>query len=113
METNLNPNLNKQPPNRLVSTYANDPEIRDLVLEFVREMPQRVRLANEAFMRGDLLRLQFWAHQMKGGAGGYGFLEISKKSADLETAITTNQPAEKIFLALLIVTNLCNRASVD
>jgi len=113
VETNLDPNLNKQPSNRLVSTYSNDPEIRDLVLEFVYEMPQRVRLANEAFMRGDLLRLQFWAHQMKGGAGGYGFSEISEKAANLETAITTNQPTEKIFSALLIVTNLCNRVSVD
>lgn len=113
MEINLGSNLNKQPPNRLVSTHANDPEIRDLVLEFVREMPQRVRLANEAFMRGDLLRLQFWAHQMKGGAGGYGFSEISKKATNLETAITTKQPAEKIFLALLMVTNLCDRASAD
>ena len=113
METDRKPNLNKQPPNRLVSTYSNDPEIRDLVLEFVGEMPHRVRLANEAFMRGDLLRLLFWAHQMKGGAGGYGFLEISDRAADLETAITTKQSAEKIFLALLQVTNLCDRASVD
>ena len=113
METNLDPNPNKQPPNRLVSTYSNDPEIRDLVFEFVREMPQRIRLANDAFMGGDLLRLQFWAHQMKGGAGGYGFSDISQKAANLETAITTNQPAEKTFLALLVVTNLCDRASAD
>jgi hypothetical protein len=50
---------------------------------------------------------------MKGGAGGYGFLEISDRAADLETAITTNQSAEQIFLALLRVTDLCDRASVD
>jgi HPt (histidine-containing phosphotransfer) domain-containing protein len=113
VETDQKPNLNKQPPNRLVSTYSNDSEIRDLVLEFVREMPHRVGLANHAFMRGDLLRLQFWAHQMKGGAGGYGFLEISDRAADLENTIITKQPAEQIFLALLRVTDLCDRASVD
>ncbi len=113
MEANINPNYQQQPLNPLVSAYSGDPEIHDLVVEFVREMPQRIRLANEAFMRGDRLRLQFWAHQMKGGAGGYGFLEISKKSAVLENTISTNQPLENVFLALLVVINLCERASAD
>ena len=113
MEFNINPNHQQQPTNRLVSTYSGDPEIHDLVVEFVREMPHRVRLANEAFMRGDRLRLQFWAHQMHGGAGGYGFLEISKKAAILENTISTNQPPENVFRALLVVTNLCERASAN
>lgn len=113
MEANINPNPQQQPINRLVSTYSSDPEIHDLVVEFVREMPHRIRLANEAFMRGDRLRLQFWAHEMKGGAGGYGFLEISKKAAVLENIISTNQPLENVFLALLVVTNLCERVSAD
>ena len=113
METNLSSNPNQQQAGRLVSTYSNDPEIHDLVVQFVGEMPQKIHFANEAFMGGDRTRLQIWAHQMKGGAGGYGFLEISNKAADLENALTTNQTTEKVFLALLIVINLCERASAN
>ena len=50
---------------------------------------------------------------MHGGAGGYGFLEISKKAAILENTISTNQPLENVFQALLVVTNLCERASAN
>ena len=113
METNLSSNPNQQQAGRLVSTYSNDPEIHDLVVQFISEMPEKIHLANEAFMRGDRPRLLVWAHQMKGGAGGYGFLEITKKATDLETALTTNQTTEKVFSALLIVINLCERVSAD
>lgn len=113
METNPNPPPHFQEKDRLISTYSNDQEIRGLVIEFINEMPKRIRTANEAFMRGDRLRLQLWAHQIKGGAGGYGFLEISNIAAELENTLSSNKSSEEVFLALLKVIDLCERASVD
>lgn len=106
-------NQHEPQANHIISTYSNDPEIHDLVVEFVREMPHRIRLANEAFRCGDRLRLQFWAHQMKGGAGGYGFLEITNRAADLENTLSSNQSTEQVYSALLKVIDLCERASAD
>jgi len=106
-------NQQEFPKEKIISLYSDDPEIHDLIVEFIGEMPHRIRLANEAFMRGDRLRLQFWAHQMKGGAGGYGFMEITNRAADLETALLKQQSTEEILAALLIVIDLCERAAAD
>ena len=96
---------------RIVSLYADDPEIKEIVEEFVTEMPTRIDVGHRAFMRGDLLRLHFWAHQLKGGASGYGFPEISHKAADLEDAIVKKRSLDDVFQALLDVVDLCERAS--
>ncbi len=98
---------------KIVSTFSTDPEIRDIVVEFVDEMPLRIQQANEAFMRGDRLRLQFWAHQLKGGATGYGFAVITKEAEELESAIQSDESTERIFAALLRVVDLCERVSSE
>jgi len=96
---------------KIVSTYSNDPEIHEIVVDFVNEMPKRIQQANNAFMRGDTLRLQFWAHEMKGTAGGYGFLQISQSAQQLEEAIHSKQETKVILKALLSVIDLCGRSS--
>ncbi|MSR29491.1 MAG: Hpt domain-containing protein [Phycisphaerales bacterium] len=96
---------------KLRSQYFDDPEIQEIVVAFVAEMPSRIEQANRAFMRGDLLRLHFWAHQLKGGASGYGFPEISRRAAELECAILEKRSLDEVFQALLSVTELCERAS--
>lgn len=100
-----------QPVNWIRSVYRDDQEVRDIVSEFVKEMPSRIERANNAFMRGDTLRLHFWAHQLKGGASGYGFPEISKRAAELEQAIINKQTTDEIYQAMLRVIDLCERVS--
>lgn len=106
-------NQHSAEPNRqkIVSTYSNDPEIHEIVVDFVNEMPKRIQQANNAFVRGDTLRLLFWAHEMKGTAGGYGFLQISQSAQQLEEAIHNKQEAEVISKALLAIIDLCGRCS--
>lgn len=96
---------------KVTSLYADDPEMRDLIIEFVREMPQRIQLADAAFIRGDRPGLQRWAHQLKGGAGSYGFHGITDCAADLEQTILSNKSTDVIFDALRRVTDLCELAS--
>ncbi|MSR69657.1 MAG: Hpt domain-containing protein [Phycisphaerales bacterium] len=98
---------------KLHSSAANDLEIRDLIELFVREMPGRIKFANDAFMRGDRLRLQFWAHQLKGSAGGYGFAQITIEATKLENTIIRNESADCVFVALRRVLDLCERATIE
>ena len=97
----------------LRSLYADDAEIRDIVVAFVQEMPERVEVGQRAFMRGDMLRLHFWAHQLKGCASGYGFPTISERAAALETALIERRSLDEVFTLLLQVVDHCERATAD
>ncbi len=76
-------------------------------------MPGRIKFANDAFIRGDRLRLQFWAHQLKGCAGGYGFAQITHEASALEEAIIRNESTNNVFAALLRVFELCERTTLE
>jgi HPt (histidine-containing phosphotransfer) domain-containing protein len=69
------------------SIYADDPDMRDLVMEFVSEVPGRVRCLEEMLESADLTALQRLAHQLKGAGGGYGFPQITEAAAALELGL--------------------------
>ncbi|MCI0652460.1 MAG: Hpt domain-containing protein [Planctomycetes bacterium] len=71
-----------EPP--LISDYANDPEMVELVAMFVAEFPERIRALREAFAKRDLRELASLAHQLQGAAGGYGFMTITEQAALVE-----------------------------
>lgn len=70
----------------LLSCYADDPEMRDIVALFVSEVPDRLREVREAWHSADLRRVRTISHQIKGAAGGYGYPEVSSAAAELEAA---------------------------
>ena len=98
---------------KLTSRFSDDPQMHELIKEFVGELPRRVLAAQQAFDQGEYLRLQVWAHQMKGGAGGYGFQQITDMAAVLEKAISTERPSKVILSALLHAIDACERAASD
>ena len=57
----------------LHSEYAEDPDLREIVMVFVDELPRRVEAVRKAFQERDLDALRTLTHQMRGSAGGYGF----------------------------------------
>lgn len=71
----------------LRSEFAADPEMVELVQEFVQELPGRAETLN-GYLQGaaysDLRRI---AHQLKGAAGGYGFSPISESAAKVENLL--------------------------
>ena len=92
----------------LLSRFANDPEMRELVALFVTEAPDRLREIRASWEASDLRRLRMLAHQIKGAAGGYGYPEVSAAAAALEAAANDAratkqgvQPALDTFTALL------------
>ena len=70
--------------NRILSEFADDPDMCDLVTEYVGKMPRRIDQMADAFennQREQLIRL---AHQLKGSGGGYGFPILTDTAGRLE-----------------------------
>ncbi len=101
----------------LTSEYATDPDMRDLVAEFVDAMPARALALQVALAEQRLRDLQRLAHQLKGAAGGYGFptlgsaagiLESTLKSPGLKSADPA--PLDRIRTQVDDLIALCSRA---
>jgi HPt (histidine-containing phosphotransfer) domain-containing protein len=68
----------------LHSEYAEDPDLREIVMVFVDQLPNRVLAVKKAFEARDLATLKTLTHQMRGSAGGYGFGQIGTMAAQIE-----------------------------
>lgn len=97
--------------NSLVSLFAGDPDMAELIDYFVGELHDRVGRLAQALAAGNSDELYVIAHQLKGAAGGYGFPSISELAAELEAAcrateIETSALAEKVESLI----DICRRA---
>jgi diguanylate cyclase (GGDEF)-like protein/PAS domain S-box-containing protein len=79
-----------EPGPTLVSEFANDPDIGDLVESFVAGLPAQMRTINDALERGDRGMVVHFTHQLKGAAGGYGFPSITLAAGRLEQFAKTD-----------------------
>lgn len=97
----------------LISEFATDPEMRELVEQFVQALPERIEALRCAFEQTRLRDLQRLSHQLKGAAGGYGFPTVGEAAARLEAIL--RQPAsaqlEDIAQELDALIGLCSRAA--
>lgn len=71
----------------LESDLAGDPELGELIQEFVAGLPAQIAAMEAALARSDLEALRQGAHRLRGSAGGYGFGPISQLAAVVEAAI--------------------------
>lgn len=97
---------------RLVSEFASETEMAELIEYFLAELKDRIGGLEHAFSVGDHERLRQLAHQLKGAAGGYGYPSITNSAAELEFTLTAEQAAissiaEKVEGLIL----LCKRAT--
>lgn len=77
--------MNETTTDRLVSQLvASEPDMIELVAEFVRGLPDRVREMREAQAKSDFELLRTLAHRLKGAGGSYGFPPISRLAGALE-----------------------------
>jgi HPt (histidine-containing phosphotransfer) domain-containing protein len=98
----------------VTSTYADDPEMKELIGLFVGELPQRVSALEQAWHAADCGSIRRLAHQLKGSAAGFGFESIGVAAGELEAPLR-DQPVG--FDALHVVERqfrdlvaLCSRA---
>ena len=108
----LNPNADSGSLEPLISEFAGDPDMDELVEFFTGEMQDRINALRSAWEASDHDQLRGLAHQLKGAAGGYGFPTITETAAELEGAIRAGEAEvsalqEKLEALIL----LCKRAS--
>ena len=72
---------------------ADEPEIADLVVEFIDSIPAMFDKIDHAAKNRDWENLKFAVHSLKGVGGGYGYPELTDIAGKIEFQIATkNQP---------------------
>ncbi len=95
----------------LVSEFAGDPDMADLVGLFLDELPERIGAIRTALSAGDAEELQRRVHQLKGAGGGYGFPSISKAAAEVEAPLRAGERDLSVISSKVdALTALCERA---
>lgn len=102
----------------LKSEFAADPDMSDLVQEFVAELPARIDSVVNAFKSRetkDLLRI---SHQLKGAGGGYGFPSITDAAAKVEHLLKTSESSDEAMIKRVEadvreLVDLCVRAAAS
>ena len=105
--------VNPAPPSAaemLVSEFADDPDMIDLVEVFVDGLSDRVAAIEKALSERDLDSLSMLAHQLKGSGGSYGFTPITDSARDVETVLKADQDLEELREKVRELTDLCGRA---
>jgi len=115
-----NPSLGKYASDgSLISEFAGDPDMAELVRLFVDEMPERIDSLMETWQRGAAADLRRLAHQMKGACGGYGFPQVGKAAGMLESSLaalgqsTEAGDLEGLRQQLDELVGLCRRVTAD
>ena len=83
----MNSPQDASPGSRLISQLLlDDPEMIDIVEEFVDELPARIAELREAHRDLDWELLRNCAHRLKGAGGSYGYPMLSTVAAAMEAA---------------------------
>ncbi len=96
--------------NPLISEFADDADMIELVEMFVGELPARVAAIQNALKARDLAGVAHVAHQLKGAAGGYGFPTITDAAGELERSAKTTEELDRLTEQVRSVADLCHRA---
>lgn len=92
------------------STFSDDPEMHELVVFFVQEVPSRVDDMQRAWASQDAEMVERIAHQLKGAGGGYGFQVISDAAKALELPLKSGESAlDDLKAEFEALVDLCNR----
>ena len=83
-------------PLDIVSSFADDPDLREIVELFVDELPAKLAAMVAQFQSKNWNELRTLAHQMKGSAGSYGFDALTHYAARLEGAVKANRSTDEV-----------------
>ncbi len=90
-----------------MSEFDDDPEMLELIHQFVSDLQADVVALRSAGERGDLEKISVLAHQLKGCAGGYGFPEIGEIAARVETLAKGTASKSELDRELEILCTSC------
>jgi signal transduction histidine kinase/CheY-like chemotaxis protein len=95
---------------RLASTFEHDEDMKEILGQFMRDLPDRSSAILRASEASDLDTLKRLAHQLKGAAGGYGFAGITEAASMVERAIEDGVEARLLQRHVEELAGLCRRA---
>ncbi len=100
----------------IYSDALDDPDMIELVMMFVDEMPARADVILSSFSNRDWKSLAGEAHKLRGSAGGHGFQSVGDVAGTLEDTIRSASGREEAALANIQqqvndLINLCRRVS--
>ena len=102
----------KQPDNSpLRSEFSDDPDMAELVIEYVDKMPQRVHQMQTAFENSHREQLIRIVHQLKGSGGGYGCPQLTSVADHLEQRLLgiADQDLNAVDAEFRALIELCGR----
>lgn len=70
-----------------------DPDLIDLVQEFVRRLPRKLDEIKAFAHNNDMPRLKAAVHDLKGSSGNFGYNQVRDKAQQIEFEIAANNPA--------------------
>jgi CheY-like chemotaxis protein len=97
-------------PAPMVSAYADDPELADVLEAFVEGLPERMACIERALADHDVTGLVLLAHQLKGAAGSYGFPTIMEAAGQLERQGNVAQDLEALGRHVRDLAAICQSA---
>jgi HPt (histidine-containing phosphotransfer) domain-containing protein len=96
----------------IVSEFADDPEMAELVDFFLHDLEKHVTAIANAMQEADHDALRTLAHQLKGAAGGYGFPALTRAAAAVESSLLAKQiELSQIGEKVEELIGLCRRAA--
>lgn len=93
----------------IYSHLGADPDLGDLVVEFVEELPTRVAALEAEARGGNWPQVARIAHQLKGAVGSYGFDALTPYARDLEVAVKDGQEAASVLRMVGELIEACRR----
>jgi HPt (histidine-containing phosphotransfer) domain-containing protein len=85
-----------QPQSTIRSRFADDPDMNEILGEFLASLPQKVQQFQLLLDQQNLDDLRRALHQLKGAGGGYGFDALSDVAARAEQAVKRADPLTTI-----------------
>lgn len=104
---------NQPHPGPIRSEFATDPDLADLVVEFVASLHEHATALREALGSGDAASIARRSHQIKGSGSGYGFHQIGVSAGVVERnarAVLGGQGLESLRASVDELIDLCARA---
>jgi signal transduction histidine kinase/DNA-binding response OmpR family regulator len=81
---------------RIRSEFSEDPDMKDLIRQYVEGLPEQVAKLVTLLKQTDLETLRREIHKIKGSGGGYGFSELTDLAARAEKRIRANEALAQI-----------------
>jgi CheY-like chemotaxis protein/anti-sigma regulatory factor (Ser/Thr protein kinase) len=88
----------QKPEEILRSGFAYDPDLKEVLAQFIEKLPHQVAKLSALLRDGNLDDLRRAVHQLKGAGGGYGFPEITETAAVAEQRIRAADSIDAIAL---------------